>query len=356
MQPYIARLRELPFVAGARVRRSAPGAGDRGWDALLELRVGGETHRFFVAHKRTPRLNYSLVENLLGTVGRTRMRRWILLAPFITSPMAAHLQKRGVNYVDLNGNCHLAIDRVHVAVIEGRRPARRLDDERHVGLAAHKVFFALLADDQLVQRPVREIADSAGVGKTQAAIVVRRLKEEGSVTQGSGAPRMVKPAALLERWVAGYSDVLRPRLFISHYRTADKRPAELEDRIERALKRDWSRPELRGRHAEAAGDGRLRWAWGGAAAAYRLTGHYRGDRTILHVEHAPPDLAQRLRLLPTRTGPLTLLRVPGPAAFHGAAANTVHPLLVYAELLAAGEDRSRDAALEIRESFLRHLG
>lgn len=356
MQPYLARLRELPFVQGARVRRKADGPGDREYEAVLELRVAGKAHRFLVELKRTVRLNYPLIEHLLGAAGRGRARRWILFTPFVTPPMAAHLRKRGVNYADLNGNCHLVIDRDHIAMVEGRRPARRLEDDRTVGQVAQKVFFALLARERLLQRPVREIADSAGVGKTQAAVVLRRLKEDGIVGQSGGMAKILRPAALLERWVAGYADILRPRLLIGHYRAEEHDPAELEDRIEKTLRGDWLEPAIRQADRHAPGGVGFRWAWGGAAAAYRLTGHFRSEGTILHLSHARPDMVKRLRVLPARSGPLTLLRVPGPVAFDGPKPNTAHPLLVYAELLAAIEDRSREAALEIRESFLKHLG
>ena len=98
-----------------------------------------------------------------------------------------------------------------------------------------------------------------------------------------------------------------------------------------------------------------RWAWGGATAAYRMTGHYRGEDTQLHVDRPAPTLPQELRVLPARTGNLMILRVPGPAAFDGALPRTVHPLLVYTELLIDNDDRAVEAAAEILERFLPHL-
>jgi len=64
------------------------------------------------------------------------------------------------------------------------------------------------------------------------------------------------------------------------------------------------------------------------------------------------DIAKRLRALRTDDGQLTLLRAPGPIAFEGAKARTVAPLLVYTELLLAGDKRAREAAVEIRRKFL----
>jgi hypothetical protein len=66
----------------------------------------------------------------------------------------------------------------------------------------------------------------------------------------------------------------------------------------------------------------------------------------------PSDLQKRLKALPHREGRLTILGVPGPLAFRGQAPRTVHPLLVYTELILTGDDRAREAATELRERFL----
>ena len=135
--------------------------------------------------------------------------------------------------------------------------------------------------------------------------------------------------------MAGYATVVRPRLLVGRYRTNDADPETLEERIEKALGET------------------VTWAWGGGAAAMRLTKLYRGEATVLHVDVPPADLARRLRALPAEGGPLTILQGPGRIAFEGALPRTVHPLLVYTELLTARSARARDAAREIQERYLR---
>jgi len=148
---------------------------------------------------------------------------------------------------------------------------------------------------------------------------------------------------------------LRPRLLIGYYRAAEKDPKELERRIERALELPGeTQPDIQWTDDWAGRENT--WAWGGTAAAFRLTGHYRGDQTVLHMDHPPADFARRLQLLPARTGELALLAAPGPLAYEGATLKTVHPLLVYAELLAGRDDRAREVAAEVRTRFLRDLG
>jgi hypothetical protein len=137
-----------------------------------------------------------------------------------------------------------------------------------------------------------------------------------------------------ERWIAGYAETLRPQLLAGRFQTPDKDPPTLEDRVAALLGPDET------------------WAWGGAAAAFRLTKHYRSDETVLHVEGASGDFPKRLKAIPHSEGRLILLDVPGSLAFRGQVPHTVHPLLIYTELVLTGSDRARETASELRERFL----
>jgi hypothetical protein len=110
--------------------------------------------------------------------------------------------------------------------------------------------------------------------------------------------------------------------------------------------------EIMERHVEEELGDTVKWAWGGGAAAMRLTRHYRGRETVLHVQDPPATLPRALRALPATDGPFAILRTPGEIAFDGALPRTVHPLLVYTELLAANNERAREAAEELWIRFL----
>jgi hypothetical protein len=63
-------------------------------------------------------------------------------------------------------------------------------------------------------------------------------------------------------------------------------------------------------------------------------------------------LWSRLRLVRDASGPVSLLHIPGRAAFDSPDSRCVHPLLAYADLLAEGHDRAREAAGELHARFL----
>jgi hypothetical protein len=351
LERYTARLRELPFIRDARIRvEQAQGPGRRA-DADLVLTTPEGEYELQVETKRTD-LTYATADYLL-TMWRDVLHRnlrtnhqnqlrphqpqWILFAPYVPRKIGQHLATAGANYIDLEGNCRLQLGDRYIATIEGRAPTRKQPEGRGLRAAGYQVLFAILAKPDLLNEGVVKTGKLADVGKTTVADTLEKLERQGFLTTIQNRRRLMKPEALLERWLAGYANTVRPRLLLARYRTQDKNPEELEHRI-----------------MDVLGD-EPRWAWGGGAAAMRLTQHYRGETTVVHVADPYPDLPKQLRAQRDAEGPLVLLKVPGRIAFDGVLPRTVHPLLIYTELLTTGDDRARETALELRRQFLGEL-
>ncbi|MBT9557433.1 MAG: hypothetical protein IV100_15440 [Myxococcales bacterium] len=97
------------------------------------------------------------------------------------------------------------------------------------------------------------------------------------------------------------------------------------------------------------------WRWGGASAAWRLTGYYRGDESTLYLEAPESSLPIRLGLVLDPTGPIALFRTPGVVAFQSPVPRTVNPLIAYLDLLSTGDDRAHDAARQLQAQYLSDL-
>lgn len=328
--PYLERLRALPFAERLDVRQGVQ-RGDR-CDAIVRIRTGAGVEAFAV-EVRTGPLNTAHLHELLA---RRRAGRFMLLTPYVPAEIGQQLAEKRVNYMDLAGNCHVAIDRTYVAHVEGRRRPRTERRGRGLGATGYQAIFALLAERELVRAPVRRIAEAAGVGKTVVGELFERLDADGTLGRTVEGRVILRRTHLLDRWLTGYADLLRPRLLVGRYHVEEADPGLLEKRLEKAL------------HGVV-------WGWGGGAAALRLTRHYRGDETVVHVEQPPADLARQVRALPAADGLLTVLRGPGPLALKGPRPNVAHPLLVYTELLLRADERAREAAAEVRERFLEGL-
>lgn len=346
LSSHLERLAELPFLEKPREIR-CPGQDGARPDACIELTVGGRKRVLAVELKRSDPISRIAIDHWIGRMEGSK-QEWILFASHIGPQLGRYLREHRINFVDRNGNCHLSIDEGHVAYIEGRKRSTPVWESHGTGRAGYKILFALLASPGLVARPVREVAAASGASKTAASSVLNRLESEGIIGATRHDRILLRPDDLLERWLNGYVDRLRPQLVFGRYETRIEDPEELD----RLLKRELS---TQGEGCFTEGLKTLRWAWGGTAAEHRLLHYYRGTTTIVHFDAPPETAAKRLGLAPARAGSVTFLGVPGPLAFERSERNAVHPLLIYSELLASGEERARDAASRIKDRYLKYL-
>lgn len=267
------------------------------------------------------------LQRLLARVGDAR-ERTLIVADHVGSAAANAFRAARLQFLDRSGNCHIGIPGQYFAWVEGRAPPRRLPHERAIRDAGLRVLFALLVAPDLVRGTSADLARESGTGAKAAREMIRRLESDGTLVRGKTGLRWSpkRRAEWLERWFVGYHQTLRPSLSVGRFRAAEQDPFVLEARLQQEL------------------DQFGKWCFGGAAGAFRVTPHYRSERTVVHLEHVPADMPRRLRLSPSKDGPLVVLRTPGPLAFRGVVDRTAHPLLIYAEMLDDPNERAREAA------------
>jgi hypothetical protein len=301
-------------------------------DSILTLKTAAGPRALYVVVK-TSHLDRSTADQYSRAI-RDNADQWLLLAPVLGRPLRETLTQRGINFLDRQGNCFIRLGPNYVAMVHGRETPRR-PKPKGIRSPGYRVLFALLARRELLNEPVRSIAKVAGVSPQTASDMRARLLAERLVMRGASRMSFIphRFSDALDLWISGYRSVLRPDLVVGRFRTPDREPEGLEARLAE---------NLRG----------SRWRLGGSAAAYRLSGHYRGPNTVVHVEDFPEDTRVALRAIPDPNGPLIVTRFPGPVALEGLTSDTAHPLLVYSEMLVEGSEREIEAATEIRERYL----
>lgn len=329
LNPYLDRLLELPFIVAV----NATAQKNARADVILDIDTPGG--QFIVdLEVKSSHLSYANVDRTIlihAGVGR----QWLLAAPYIGAPMAKYLRERSVNYIDLSGNCQIRLGTNHIAWIEGRKQTPKATSFAKVRIAGYQVLFAFLAKPSLVGEPIRSVAQIAGVSRQAVLAMRNRLLREEMLLKSKNRIHWdtERTDALLDEWLRGYKEVVRPDLVLGRYSTPYKTPDVLEPRIEAIL--------------DDAGE----WYYGGSAAGYRIQPYFRGDLTIVHANHSPaPELLRNLKAIPDRKGTLTFLGLPGPIFKEGVLPKTVHPLLVYSEMVLGGE-REREAAIEILNKY-----
>ena len=300
--------------------------------STLKLKLGVNAARLnFEVRVTRSHLSYPLATGLMDEAKRGELP-WLLFAPYVPSRIGHHLQAQQVNYVDAVGNCHIETEGLLVAHVEGKKAIRELS-ARAPGVKAQQLLFALLAQPELVEAPVRKIALAAGIGKSATLEQLGRLNVQGLLDYHP-ATGLISRRDLLDRWLSAYADEVRPSWLNARCRSQVSDPHALEAMIERIC------------------EGQS-WALGGIAAASRMAPMVnRGTETVLHLAEIPAGLLEQLQAVPTPDGPITILHTPGTLAYQGIKPRLAHPLLVYSELLTSTEPQAAQAANSVRDQFL----
>ncbi len=318
----LARLKALPFVTAITVDQSAQVAVV--WTPAGSFELDVRIERSFLSSRR--------VDELVAAPGE---RPLLLLAPLVAGGSAARLESAGINFLDDAGNLHLRLGGHYMAQVEGKTlpsPPR----PSGIRSAGYRVLFALMVRPTgLPRQSQTAIARQAGTSRTAVSSLLARLADEGHLIGKGKTRKLVLSDTLLQRWTVGYSDILRPALFVQRYRMPTG-GLEVLERMVDALGAD-------------------RFAWGGGVAARRLGGTFAGERVTLHVR----DDGVELPLASAADGEVHLLGIPGPLAWYadngvwnGKGVRATHPLLAYAELVDQRSDRALEAAAELRDEWL----
>ena len=330
-------LRALPFVRGVRL---IP-ATDRVSGGLLEIRSAPGVFKFTVEFKGNY-LDRALVGSILALDKRLEKQgepRLLLLARHVSRPAGERLAEAGVSFSDRSGNVNIRLGDQYQALLLGRPDTSRKTRARKLSPAAVQVLFTALARPDLLGGTVRKLADVAGVGKSTMADVRQQLVEERIlVAAKDGGYHVAGERVVRERFVVGYSQVLRPHLLIGRYRGPYRRPDDFVEKLQRV-----------------GAQRSVVWALSGTAGAYELDRFYRGPETVAFIDRWTADLGKDLRLVADSNGPITLLKSFGTLLVWPRLAGrpVAHPWMVYAELLHNGEPRALEDAEELRENHLK---
>jgi len=255
-------------------------------------------------------------------IQKQRIPNLLLVTRYMNPTLADDFARDDVEFLDTAGNVFLHRLDFYVYV-KGNKPAavpRDLAPVRPFQPKGLKVVFALLCDNDLLNRTYREIAELTGVALGTLAFVIKDLQLLGFLIRKKRGNVLTNKAGLLKRWVAEFNERLRPKQFIVRYR-ADQ---------------DW--------WVNAKLPPNIAW-WGGEVAAARITEYLRPEFTTVYTTYDNVhDLAIRYRLGKDDQGNVEILEKFWTHTIKGFEKNVVHPILIYADLLARADKRNIETA------------
>jgi hypothetical protein len=325
-------------VADAKRLRGTP--ADLG-DAWLRIGRGKTTTEYLVETKGvvTPITLGAIIAQLRDRAAAAG-KPALLVTRHVTPPVAAVLRDQGQQFVDAAGNAYLEGKDLLVIVTGQKPPEQRVIGQGDRADTANgiKILFALLCDPQLVAAPQRTIAATAGAALGAVPAVLRDLQGQGHLVDFRKRRRLNVTKKLLDEWAFAYARRLRPKTLRETYTT------EVFDAW-----RTW-KPDP------------TQVMWGGEPAAALLTDYLRPGILTFYTRQLPPRMKLDYRFVRTH-GPtdqrVVEIRQPfwGETLPPGPKPGVVHPILIYADLLATRDGRCVDTARVLFDNYLaRPLG
>jgi len=255
----------------------------------------------------------------------------ILVTDIVPPALADQMRQLDVPFLDTAGNAYINLPGLYIFVKANRRPELDRARERYRAFkpTGLRIIFALLCNPGLENKTYRDIAAAAGVALGTVNGVMTDLKAQGYLMEvGNQTRRLRNKRNLFAEWVAAYPRDLKPKVLIGRYATKDYGW--------------WNEPT-------PAVDGAL---WGGEIAAALLTRYLTPATATIYVQDHLNELIVKHGLRKDPRGKVEILKAFWNFDYPNQEPHTVHPLLIYADLIATGDPRNIDTARIINDNEL----
>ena len=310
------------------LRGNVPKAKNANPDGLVRIDYNDMHHDFAIQAKaRVTRATVAMEKAQPTLPGQDR----ILVTEYATPQMADLMKEIGLLFMDTAGNAYINKPPLYIFIKGNKRPEnlKPVPIKRLFKPAGLKVVFALLNHPEMVDWPYRKIAAVTDVALGTVDWIFRDLKEIGFLVEMGGRKRKItNPLQLLKRWVEAYPEQLRPKLDIGRFKADDP---------------DWWKDiDITGYNA----------CWGGEVAAAKLTRQLKPEKVIIYAPEPPGKLIIEQKLRKTTGGDIEILKTFWTFDHELDALGIAPPLLVYADLMATGDDRNIETAEMINDKYL----
>lgn len=314
---------EKPAMALHTIDRTDP-------DALLHLRmVNGRTiGPFAVEVKR--RLDRANLGQILLQTQKTGLPT-IIATEYVNPKMAETLVERNIPFLDTAGNALINIDDVFVYITGRKVPTefrKAKAPTRAFRAAGLKLILAILDDPMLLNTPYRNIANATDVALGTITNVFNDLEDLGYLQTIGDRRRIRKFDDLVHKWADAYIEKMREKLIIGRY------TGEIMNR--------WTDMDIE----------RFGAWWGGEIAAAKITQYLKPETATIYVKPPAGRIQVELRLRKDPNGNIELLKAFWPPQINLTHGPNAPFIVVYADLLAIGDDRTIETARMLYEKYI----
>lgn len=301
-------------------------SADRYWDCLISLKIGNNQVKVPVEEKSEVRnMHLPQLQNL-----KKINQDFILIAGNIAQPLRQKLRDIKINFVDSNGNASINIGDIHIQIDGLKRIS--VPENIRIFRASHlRLIWFLLQKPEYLNKTYRDIAKIAGISLDTISKTLKALdKQNFTIRVNENEYKLAKKTDLLEKWLIGFEDILKPKLKKGTYRFADKKMNDEWQNIHFDINKI---------------------LWGGEPAAAKLTQYLIPEIFTIYTNLNDIDLLKQYHMVQDQSGNIEIYQLFfNPEKFHY---NDLVPLLlIYADLQVSGDERNRETAKMIYEDYI----
>lgn len=256
----------------------------------------------------------------------------LVVSEQIPDPVREQLRMKGIGYMAANGN--IFINNNHIIIfLDGNKPLKESKPvtNRAFTKTGLKAVFHLLSNPEAITRTYRQLAEETGIALGNIKYIIDGLTEAGYIQPLTKRKLVLKnKKELLERWIAGYRETLKPDLFKGSYRMVSDEKRE-----------SWQNINMKDYNME----------WGGEAAGEIMTNYLQARVLTLYTPDLTDQQVNDFGLAPDHKGNVRIYNKFWNESKTGM--TTVPPLLVYADLLITDDPKCIETARIIYNEHIR---
>ncbi len=257
------------------------------------------------------------------------LKPYMVVAEYITRNAMDLLKEKNIPYADTSGNIFIRDEMVYIYVQTTRANRTKLKmTNRAFSKTGLKVVYQFLLRPNYLNKPYRFIGEKADVTIDTVGKVLKGLLKDRHIYQVDKKEyQYTDRKKLFQTWVTEFNMNLRPKLNKRKFTWLDKN-------------RNWKDVELpQGTY------------WGGAAAAEKLTNYLIADRYTLYTDMQFQQVLKALRIVPDDNGRIEIIEK---FWTNNPDTDTVHPMLIYADLLNDAAPRYLETANNIFDEYIQN--
>ena len=299
-------------------------------DEQVNLRAPQVATEFLLNLDLKRNLTNAALGNLIVTNGK-QLPKTVLVADYLTPEQAEKLRQNNISFFDAAGNVYFNEPGLFVLVTGKKAKSEKEKPLRLFRPVSLKVLFLILGYPEYLNKDYRTIADQAGVSLGAVSETFKDLRSNRYLLlPGKNERRLTRTAELLKKWVEAYITKTRIDLRVGRFRT-DKFQGKW-----------WETVKITDYGA----------VWGGEIAAEKLTRHLQPENVTVYADSPIPQFQARFGLRRDENGNIEIIEKFWQMPETG---ETVHPLIVYADLVATGDERNLETARIIYENEIARL-